>query len=240
MRRILAIVPAVVLAAGMTAPAWASQGGDDHKVTLCHRTHSETNPYVEITIDKAAVFKRGHDTHDEGGVHQPGDKAAGKWWGDIIPAFDYFASPQDEKTDTVSHYEGLNTDGLSVLANHCEAVTVTSTPTPTESVTPTETVTASVTPTPTFTCTNLSMPTGGTCNNTTTPPPTDVTAPTTGSPEVTTSSVTPPENSRDIPREALPHTGLNPWVAAGAVVLLLLGGMAYWLARPRGAHRRTH
>ena len=113
-------VAAVPLAAGTAA---ASQGGgDDHKVTLCHRTNSENNPYVVITIDKAGVFKTGHDGHDEGGVYQPGDKAAGVRWGDIIPAFDYYASPQDEKSGTASHYPGLNNtaEGTAVLANGCQ------------------------------------------------------------------------------------------------------------------------
>ena len=111
---------AVPLAAGA---ATASQGGaDDHKVTLCHRTNSENNPYVVITIDKAGVFRTGHDGHDEGGVYQPGDKANGVRWGDIIPAFDYYASPQAEQAGTLSHYDGLNNTaaGLDVLANGCQ------------------------------------------------------------------------------------------------------------------------
>ena len=79
----------------------ASEQRDD-KVTICHRTNAENNPYVVITVDKASLFKRGHDTHDEGGVYQPGDKARGVRWGDIIPAFDYFASPKDQRDGTVS------------------------------------------------------------------------------------------------------------------------------------------
>jgi uncharacterized repeat protein (TIGR01451 family) len=111
---------AIPLAVGA---ATASQGGaDDHKVTLCHRTNSENNPYVVITIDKAGVFRTGHDGHDEGGVYQPGDKANGVRWGDIIPAFDYYASPQDERAGTHSHYDGLNNTaaGLDALANGCQ------------------------------------------------------------------------------------------------------------------------
>lgn len=112
-------VAALPLAAGT---ATASQGGDDHKVTLCHRTNSENNPYVVITVDKAGVFKTGHDSHDEGGVYQPGDKARGVRWGDIIPPFTYFASPKDEGSNTVSQYPGLNygTAGQAVLANGCQ------------------------------------------------------------------------------------------------------------------------
>lgn len=117
-----AVLMAAALPLGAVAATASQGGGDDHKVTLCHRTNSENNPYVVITIDKAGVFKTGHDGHDEGGVHQPGDKAAGVRWGDIIPAFDYYASPQDEKAGTVSHYPGLNNtaEGTAVLDNGCQ------------------------------------------------------------------------------------------------------------------------
>jgi uncharacterized repeat protein (TIGR01451 family) len=110
-------VAAMPLAVGT---ATASQHGDDHKVTLCHRTNSETNPYVVITVDVASVFKNnGHDSHDEGGVYQPGDKARGVRWGDIIPPFSYFASSHDQ---TESQYPGLNygADGQAILANGCQ------------------------------------------------------------------------------------------------------------------------
>jgi uncharacterized repeat protein (TIGR01451 family) len=118
---VAALTVAVVPLAAVTAAA--SQGGsDDHKVTLCHRTNSENNPYVVITIDKAGVFKTGHDGHDEGGVYQAGDKANGVRWGDIIPAFDYYASPQDEKAGTKSQYPGLNNtaEGTAILENGCQ------------------------------------------------------------------------------------------------------------------------
>lgn len=123
-RRLVALGAAAIVGAIaplVAAPVLASQQGDDHKVTICHRTHSDRNPYVEITIDKAAVFKRGHDTHDEGGVWKPGLKAAGQWWGDIIPPFDYYASPKDQESNTVSSYPGLNwsAEGQSVYNNGC-------------------------------------------------------------------------------------------------------------------------
>ena len=124
------VLMAVMVPLGAVGVASASQQGDDHKVTLCHRTNSANNPYVVITIDKAAVFKRGHDTHDEGGVYQPGDKEAGIRWGDIIPAFDYFESP---KSTTTTHYAGLNNTqaGLDILANDCEVEGEGETPEPT-------------------------------------------------------------------------------------------------------------
>lgn len=62
---------------------------DEHKVTICHRTNSETNPYVLIEVDYAAVDSAGgsdHMSHDEDGVvWYPGAKADGVRWTDIIP-----------------------------------------------------------------------------------------------------------------------------------------------------------
>jgi hypothetical protein len=65
----------------------------DRKVTICHRTHSETNPYVRITVDYNSVNKKsGHQGHDEifagehvfkAGIYK---RAKDKDWGDIIPA----------------------------------------------------------------------------------------------------------------------------------------------------------
>lgn len=63
------------------------------KVTICHRTHSVTNPYVRITVDYNSVNKKsGHQIHDEifqdehvfkAGIYK---RAKDKDWGDIIPA----------------------------------------------------------------------------------------------------------------------------------------------------------
>ncbi len=63
------------------------------KVTICHRTHATTNPYVRITVDYNAVNRKsGHQGHDEifagehvfkAGIYK---RAKDKDWGDIIPA----------------------------------------------------------------------------------------------------------------------------------------------------------
>jgi hypothetical protein len=65
----------------------------DRKVTICHRTHSETNPYVRITVDYNSVNRKsGHQGHDEifagehvfkAGIYK---RAKDKLWGDIIPS----------------------------------------------------------------------------------------------------------------------------------------------------------
>lgn len=48
-----------------TAPAFATPD-EDKKITICHATHSETNPFVEITISKSALKAHFKDGHQEG------------------------------------------------------------------------------------------------------------------------------------------------------------------------------
>jgi hypothetical protein len=57
------------------------------KVTICHRTNSNSNPYVQITPDVSGVLD-GHAGHT-GPVWDPTLKAQHIKWGDIIPPFDY-------------------------------------------------------------------------------------------------------------------------------------------------------
>jgi hypothetical protein len=93
------------------APVLAVQGGDNN-VTLCHRTASNSNPYVTETVDAAAIINlpNGHKYHD-GPVWFPG--IVGKW-GDIIPPFDFGPGLQ---------YEGKNWDseGQAIYQNDCAA-----------------------------------------------------------------------------------------------------------------------
>jgi hypothetical protein len=56
-------------------------------VTICHRTNSNSNPYVQITPAVSGVLN-GHDGHD-GPVWDPTLKAQHIKWGDIIPPFSY-------------------------------------------------------------------------------------------------------------------------------------------------------
>lgn len=70
-RRVIAGISAtaftIVMAAGAAAPAFATKptpGDLTHKVTFCHATHSETNPYVIITTDKIGVLQA-HIAHQD-------------------------------------------------------------------------------------------------------------------------------------------------------------------------------
>jgi hypothetical protein len=61
---------------GSASMASATKGDPEHKVTICHATASETNPYVTITVDVASIV--GDSGHGNSGVNE----------GDIIPAFE--------------------------------------------------------------------------------------------------------------------------------------------------------
>jgi len=54
-RKVLALVVGAACATVLALPAAATPKVDgEHKVTICHATASQSNPYVEITIDVAA------------------------------------------------------------------------------------------------------------------------------------------------------------------------------------------
>src|SRR3954454_15575713 len=96
--------------------------GSAPKYTICHSTNSESNPYVEITVNESAVdgFGKNDHTHHTGPIWMAGDKANGVDWGDIIPP-------------TPGAPDGLNWDqkGQEILANGCKVVE-----TPPEAVAP--------------------------------------------------------------------------------------------------------
>ena len=80
-KRTLAVAVAVgglVSSAGLAAAA-LTQDPDvplvrgATKVTICHATSSEKNPYVQLQVDDDSIVKEGHGEHPD----------------DIIPPFDY-------------------------------------------------------------------------------------------------------------------------------------------------------
>ncbi|MCO4257197.1 hypothetical protein [Pseudarthrobacter cellobiosi] len=84
MKRILAAFGVAGLALlGATAPATASPSEDEKKITICHATGSESNPYVPVTISLNALNAHVGHQHDE----------------DIIPANDGKVLPGGQNLD---------------------------------------------------------------------------------------------------------------------------------------------
>jgi len=128
--------------------------GGEHKVTLCHATHSSTNPYVMITVDHHAVTIAGHGDHD-GPVHTPTMDRRIRW-GDVIPPFDLGG-------DAV--YAGMNwtAEGQAIYSNDCNVPSDAGTTVPPTTIPPTTVATPAPTTTTTTTieATTTTAATGG-------------------------------------------------------------------------------
>lgn len=122
----------------------------NHKVTICHRTDSATNPYVRITVDDDAVDGAAstHGNHaDHYGEHKGPIAYSESYaqslknshieWGDIIPP----VSP---------YHTGLNwtAQGQAMLNSGCNYTTASPTPSISPSPTPSYKPTPSPKPSP--------------------------------------------------------------------------------------------
>lgn len=112
-KKVLAAALAVV-ATLLFAPM--AQAGADH-VTMCHRTGSATNPYVQISPSAAGVYN-GHLDHNQVGNGLGGD---------IIPVFTYQGNTYSKNLDTNF---GHGVTGADILANDCKVPSSTPPPPP--------------------------------------------------------------------------------------------------------------
>ena len=113
-----ALAGATLIVGALIAPANATatnDNGHDHKVTICHATDSDQNPYVRESVDRDAVDGEGRNdhSHHDGVVWYPGAKHDHVKWGDIIP-------PVHDVID-----DGLNWTqaGRAIWNNDCKPVT---------------------------------------------------------------------------------------------------------------------
>src|SRR3954454_8198690 len=129
----------VLAATGASADSPKNADVASNKITICHATASEHNPYNVIDIDVAGAYD-GHLDHT-GPVFSP-DLAKHEQWGDIIPPGTYNG-----------HDFSLNWDaaGQAIWNNDCAlpATTATGTEPATETKTATETATKTQTATET-------------------------------------------------------------------------------------------
>jgi hypothetical protein len=135
---ILAMTGGGVLVASATQPP-------NHRVTICHATGADSNPYVVLTPDiaSAGYLQGGHDGHTRP-IWVSGDQSAHQKWGDIIPPYQYVRAD-----GTVFVFAGLNwtAQGQAIWNNGCAAPGQT-TPRPSAGKTPSVGATPSAGATP--------------------------------------------------------------------------------------------
>ena len=153
---VAALAMLALLVAATTASA--TKPHPEHKVGICHRTASDTNPYVFIKVDEASLSPGHLDNADPG--HKPRFwKSDGTWRG-------------------VAHLTGDAKDDYLAPGGAADCTDVVATPTPTPTETPAETPvetpaeTPNQTPRETPAETPFAPPQGGG-----TPPDTAMTAP---------------------------------------------------------------
>lgn len=120
-RSALGALSVVALVGSSLAIGATSASGDPSaNVTICHRTNSNTNPYVKITVDESAVDGVGGSDHlgqHTGPVWDPTLKADHIKWGDIIPPFDMNGDPRPDPSLIANWPEGQD-----IFENGCKPV----------------------------------------------------------------------------------------------------------------------
>lgn len=141
---LIAVALAVVMVPLMAVSA-STPHDEDHKTTICHRTNSDTNPYVQITVDNHAIdgSKKSDHSHHTGPIWNETLKAQHIKWGDIIPP-----------VEGVNPGQNWTEEGQAVYGDGCkfetaETTTTTQSTTTTQPTTTTTAVTKSTVVTPT-------------------------------------------------------------------------------------------
>jgi hypothetical protein len=128
-RAVAMVVSLATVATGFVlTPALTEVASAATKITICHRTHSTTNPYRKITVSTNATTNSKHGGHKvPSGSSNPAVYTSSftyasnnKIWGDIIPG----------NTNGGAAYGGTNgtelnwsTAGIALFTNGCRAMT---------------------------------------------------------------------------------------------------------------------
>lgn len=125
--------------AGATSPNLET----DHKIRICHRTNSESNPYTSNEVDIASANGMGGSGDHYLNHTGPIGPIAGADWGDIIPPI-------------AGSHDGLNwtTAGQAIWNNDCNLVPTTTSTTTTTTTAPSSTTTSTTTTAPSSTTTS--------------------------------------------------------------------------------------
>jgi len=117
-----ALSVAALVGSSLAIGATAASGDPSANVTICHRTNSNTNPYVQITVDESAVDGLGggndHLGAHTGPVWDPTLKEQHIKWGDIIPPFDMNGDPRPDPS-LIANWPA----GQAIFENGCAPVT---------------------------------------------------------------------------------------------------------------------
>jgi hypothetical protein len=100
-------MPLGIFAGTVSARSQAAERSNtnNNKVTLCHATSSDTNPYVKITVAAASAYNGHYKSHDA----------------DIIPSFEYKGNTYSKNWDT---------ENREIFENGCKDIVVTEMPEP--------------------------------------------------------------------------------------------------------------
>jgi hypothetical protein len=113
-----------------SAAAQPNPAANVPKVTICHRTNSVTNPYVQETVAESSVDGNGGNDNGQGdhlaehtgpvfdATNPPPPPHNGDQWGDIIPPFDENGNPRSDPSLTLN----WNTKGMAYFENGCNPV----------------------------------------------------------------------------------------------------------------------
>lgn len=244
----------VALCFGLSAATVAFATGGHDKVGICHRTNSDSNPYVylEVPADEANGHITGTDKSHNG---QGRWKSDGTFRGTAHSAgdekHDYFAQSKADCQDT-GGTPSTTTSSTSTTTAPTTTGTVTTSPPTSSTTTTSSTTSTSSSPTtsspPVTTSSSTSSTSTGSATTSTTTTSSNTGSPTSSVTQRSASSASSPLTTRSArpeqpappqsKRQQLAFTGIGDVLGALVVAcVLILLGVWFWQRSRRGGHR---